>query len=630
MRRLALAGLYLLATSAHADPYRGLVVFGDSLMDSGNIVLGNNPGLKFVNRIGPDYLNSPFGPIAVEQVADQLGFPRPLPSVEGGNNYAVGGNIARQVFESITADTQYLGGPIGTPTFPRPYDSYFLDLRQSGGGVDPNALYVLDGGGNDIIVAGISTQAAAEAAGQFVLRSVDALDRAGARYIVYLNTADVGNTPFAQSGGIAANATLVSAAINRTVRDGLAQRDSNVIVVDIFGLQNEVIADPGAFGFPLSGAQLVTTCFDSIAGTPNCQPSGTGAEITGPNPEPSVFLFSDDVHPTVSGYGIFADQLLAILRAPGEIALLPQMGIDSLRGQWQSVAPTTAATRWEQRLRVASWRLYGNYQRADVERDLVFDDTEGDHTLDQLAFGVNYRLSEQWYLGGQLAGGSSDLELNASDSRYDLDSMGASVFAGYRAGRWFADAILSYGDLDYDQLRRRFELGASNLRTEQGSTEGSAWGASLTGGWNVLPPDQPVRFGPLVGYEYIDVSVDGYSERSGRSTALVFGDLDRESSVWLAGAFADATLAACDCRLRGEVAYRSEQEDDLQSVDLEAVTVPGNTFTLPGFRPEDDYWTWDVGFNLQVAKGIDLDIAYGRREGDETADWVTASVGFNF
>lgn len=622
MRGRALIGLSLLAAGANADPYSGLVAFGDSLMDTGNVF-----GIKFVNRTGPDYSTSPFGPIAVEQLADDLGFPRPLPSIDGGNNYAVGGNTARQIFESITAPGQYLGGAIGRPGFPRPYDSFVFDLSQNGGSVDPSALYILDGGANDVIVAGITTEAEAVAAGGFVLQSMDALREAGARYVVYFNSADVGNTPFAQNGGTATNASFVSAAINRTVQDGVGQLDGNVIVVDTFAMQNEVIADPAAFGFPLSSAELVTTCFQ---GPPDCLPSGTGAEITGPAPEPDVFFFNDGVHPTVKGYGIFADQLRAILSAPAEIALLPEVGLDSLRSQWRSAAPTMIATRWEPGLPVGSWRLYGTYQRVDSERDLILDGAEGDNTVDQLALGVNYRLAEQWYLGGQLAGGSSDLELDNSDSSYEMDSLGVSVFAGYRNTRWFADAVLSYGDLDYDELRRRFDLGAANLRTESGSTDGSAWGVALSGGFNVLPPDRPVRLGPLVGYEYIDVEVDGYSEDSGRSTALAFGDLDQESSVWLAGAFAEATLEACDCRVRGQVAYRDELEDDLQSVQMEAFTVPGNSFSLPGYEPEGDYWTWDLGFNIALAKGVDFDVAYARRQGDETTQWLTASVAVGF
>ncbi len=68
-------------------PFDEFIVFGDSLSDTGNVFisLGVPPS--------PPYFDGRFsnGPVTVEHVADQLGFPALLPSIIGGTNFAWGG-----------------------------------------------------------------------------------------------------------------------------------------------------------------------------------------------------------------------------------------------------------------------------------------------------------------------------------------------------------------------------------------------------------------------------------------------------------------------------------------------------------------------------------------------------------
>ena len=89
-QRLLGAVLVVLATGAtlaHADP--GVVVFGDSLSDTGNLFAatgGTNPI--------PPYFNGRFsnGPVWVETLAASLGLPV-NPSLLGGTNYAFAGAV---------------------------------------------------------------------------------------------------------------------------------------------------------------------------------------------------------------------------------------------------------------------------------------------------------------------------------------------------------------------------------------------------------------------------------------------------------------------------------------------------------------------------------------------------------
>lgn len=128
------AGPALTATPS----YSSLYVFGDSLVDAGNIAVvtggaapnqaqGYYPG-RFTNGLNyVDYLNQAlFGSVTT-------------PSLAGGNNFAFGG--AR-----VVSDT--------TDAVPDLLPQIGLYSARSGATADPNALYILNAGGNDIFALG--------------------------------------------------------------------------------------------------------------------------------------------------------------------------------------------------------------------------------------------------------------------------------------------------------------------------------------------------------------------------------------------------------------------------------------------------------------------------------------------
>ena len=98
MRKLLLSvALATTATSSFvsAAPFSDIYVFGDSLFDTGNL------GGRATNRVGPDYENSPFGPVSPDLVAAGLRLERATPSAEGDTNYAVGANRSLQTLDGF-------------------------------------------------------------------------------------------------------------------------------------------------------------------------------------------------------------------------------------------------------------------------------------------------------------------------------------------------------------------------------------------------------------------------------------------------------------------------------------------------------------------------------------------------
>ena len=187
-------------------PVRGMVVFGDSLSDTGNLASATFPFPYpyFQNRVSN-------GPVAVEELADLLGLSLTtslhLVGRPTGNNFAVAGANA------LGPDLKNLQHQL----------TAFLDLH---GGVVPSAwLYVFFIGGNDVIAAGRwsdleQSRKHAKKAARRVARKARRVIRAGARNLLMVKVPDIGLVPDAlardrQNPGAAAYATKISRIFNR-------------------------------------------------------------------------------------------------------------------------------------------------------------------------------------------------------------------------------------------------------------------------------------------------------------------------------------------------------------------------------------------------------------------------------
>lgn len=137
----AVAGAALLVVTAPASAARPdkLIVFGDSLVDAGNAYLGTG-GLTAQPSLG--YFNGRFsnGPVYTDLINARLTGSYTTPYLAGGDNYAVGGARA-------ASDAFFFGGAFTVPGLQSQLGIY---AGVSGGIADPNALYVLNFGNNDV------------------------------------------------------------------------------------------------------------------------------------------------------------------------------------------------------------------------------------------------------------------------------------------------------------------------------------------------------------------------------------------------------------------------------------------------------------------------------------------------
>jgi len=292
--------------------YSSLYVFGDSLSDSGNNAVVLAPNVTPVPIPGNDFIPTfPYasgrytnGEVWAQTLASPLGLAAD-PSLLGGTDYAFGG-----------AQTGPLA-PIGLPgTFPPSLETQVaLFLAQHGNTAPSTALYIVAGGGEDILhalttingcdgnlgcVAGV-INSTAETFAANIGNIVSALQLAGATSIVVWDVPDVGDAPVTHALGVSGLATEIASSMNLALPSTIGG-DPDVTLFDAFGLLNDVVGDPSAFGL----ANVTDACAQFIA----C--------------DPSQYLFWDGIHPTSAAEPIIADAILSLIDVlePSSLSLL--------------------------------------------------------------------------------------------------------------------------------------------------------------------------------------------------------------------------------------------------------------------------------------------------------------------
>ncbi len=309
-RLLAAFVLLWSGLAAHANTYSNLFIFGDSLSDTGNIFAatgGATPASPYFNGRFSD------GPVWAEYLAAGLGLPNGgRASLLGGTDFAFGG--------ARTAG----GGSI--PSVLSQVGSFAGALPA----LDPNALYVLVAGGNDMRDArsAFPTMDAAGAAGRLAAATTAAnnlrtaitqLAAKGARNILISSLPDLGNTPEAVGLGLVAPSSDASLQFNLQINGLLGWGTSQGLTMsflDMAGvasaIRNDALNNAGAT-YGILNVQTPCGSFQGSIGI-SC----------------SISAFSDALHPSARAHQLIGMAALAavpepatwLLMATGAMALL--------------------------------------------------------------------------------------------------------------------------------------------------------------------------------------------------------------------------------------------------------------------------------------------------------------------
>lgn len=296
------------AALAGSTPFSRIIVFGDSLSDTGNFYHLTGGLLPPAPYDAGRFSN---GPLWIEYLADDLGM-----QVLAGDNYAVAG--------ATTSHANSNDGVLGL-TYPGLQDEIAAFVGSlPAGGADPEALYVVWAGANDFFVTLQTGGSPASLISNGVNNTVQALEalwNAGARHLLIVNVPDLGITPFGLSSGNSGPITQLCAAYDQTLEvtlEALQNAGVPTIRVDAFATLRAMVFSPAQFGFT-----NVTTSFLATGG------------------DADQFLFWDVVHPTTRGHEVLADQArndLVGFFSPRNGTAQPAALVNSLNGLVRAAA----------------------------------------------------------------------------------------------------------------------------------------------------------------------------------------------------------------------------------------------------------------------------------------------------
>ncbi|MFJ2540636.1 MULTISPECIES: esterase EstP [unclassified Pseudomonas] len=626
-----LAGCLLALACAQANaapnPYSSFIVFGDSLNDAGTFTDTGGPAgatQRYTNRTGPVYLDGS-GELrslnSTQLLGGRLGFTadqtassssavRANAGLPDGNNWAVGGYRTDQILDSITTQSA---------TGERTRAGY---LPSNGLRADPNALYYISGGGNDFLQGRILSLPQANAGADRLADSVQALQTAGAKYVMVWLLPDVGLTPAINGTPFQALSSQLASQFNSQLVTRLQGINAEIIPLNIPVLLSEAFADPGRFGLA-TDQNLTATCFSGSSCTENARYG-----INSATPDPSKLIYNDGVHPTETGQKLISDYAYSLLAAPWELTLLPEMAHATLRAH-QDELRTQWKADWENWQPVGQWRAIVSAGGQHLDVDSQSSGASADGSGYNLNVGGSYRLNDAWRLGVAAGFYRQNLEAGHNDSDYKLNSYLATAFAQFQQNRWWADAALTGGKLDYDNLKRKFDLGVSE-GAEKGDTDGHLWAFSTRIGYDIAQPGSEWHLSPFVSADYASVDVDGYSEKSNRATALTFDDQARDSKRLGLGIQGKYNITP-QTQVFGEYAHEREYEDDVQKVNIALNTLPANDFKLEGYTPQSHLNRLSLGVSHKLTADLALRGGYTLRKDDDfTQQGVNVGVVLDF
>jgi outer membrane lipase/esterase len=612
------------ATCVNAQQFSSVVVFGDSLSDDGYyrpFLASLGLPASLVSTLGR-FTTSP-GPVWSELVSNYYGV-MPAASNAGGTIYAQGG--ARVAASSTSTPPGQAQRPVTTQIA-----EY---LAHNGGAADPNGLFTIWAGANDVIqtlqgvgagtippanVSGILQSTAAAEIG-----TVAALKAAGARYIMVFALPDIGATPAFTALGPAnsAGATQASQGYNTALFTGLASAGLKVIPVDMYSFFAEIRANPSAYGF-------------SNITTPVCQPfppfsSSSDAFFCPPSAQvpangSQTYSFADGIHPTTAAHAMIAQFAESMLVAPAEYSLLAEAPLRTRAASDRTIYEGLQSSATND---VGRWTAFASYDGGKFDIDASQGLAGLSSTNKAFAVGATARISESATLGVAIGQAKNDASFGGNNGSFRTTENVFSLFGQFNYWGFYGTGILSIANIEYDNINRNIVLGPS-MRTALANTKGSNSSAYFDLGYDF----QINRFkiGPVVSVLSQNVTVNAFDESNAQSSNLHIYQQDKNSEVWSFGVHAETTFNGWTPWLR--ITADKERRDDGRVVTASPLSlVSGNSYDIPAYNPDSSFMSYSLGIRGTVAEHVGLSLAYYAVNGRSGIkdDGVTGMLSYKF
>ena len=572
---LSMAGL------AHAELYSSVTFFGDSLTDGGYFspITQGKLGIKESGQFTTNPDN-----VWATSFAEQLGTTA-VPIVylgnQAGNNYAIGG--ARAGKDIVNTD---FGVNVPVASVNTQVNGYLANKK-----VDPNGMYVVWGGANDLLAAAANPANAintiSSAAGSQVA-AIKALKDNGANYILVPNIPDIGLTPtaIAAGAGFQSSGTMLANLYNQTMYSGAVATGANIIPLDTFSLLQQVAANPKAYGFTNMTQKACNTSSSLLCGSSNLVVPGANES----------YFFADGIHPSGRAHQMIADYASAIVTAPSLIGVLPHIAttaglatserLQSHINQIQSSEQKPARKLW----------ATGDFENQDIAG------FEGDSNT-QVLLGVDFAHPNSAHAVTGLYGNITQKDFENSGvrtglSNIDLEEVGFGVYHSNtldKLGGVQLNGAVGFGNLDVD-VTRAVTLGG-NKQEFNSNADGKRYYANLQAGYPMQLSSLAIT--PYIGATASRVRLDALKEQEMSGIAMQFDEQKYTTTYGKLGVKANHNLGD-SLNVFGDIHYQKQLSDNREAASARLNTIANISFDTPMVQTDDD----NFGMTLGVSKSF--------------------------
>lgn len=237
--------------------------------------------------------------------------------------------------------------------------------------------------------------------------------------------------------------------------------------------------------------------------------------------------------------------------------------------------------------------------------------TDSDYRSTMLLTGIDYKLSDNFVLGGAATysnmDAGNDETANTDFSRYSL-----SVFGSFFTGdAFYIDAMLTYGSSSYD-LDRRILADGGSADTAFAETDGDELSASLGAGYTFHHRNLKTRLFTFLNY--VDANIDGYSESvSGSSSSATIDGIDLQSLIANWGVEFSWNINTGVGIFTPSFSIAQEQQYADDSVYVTGRFIGGQdagAFAYAAPERDDKYLNAQVGISAVLKNGVSAYISY--------------------
>lgn len=590
-----------IATPAAAQRVDGIVAFGDSYADDGNLfeLLGIPRPAAYPNGRFSNGTNF------VDTMSLLLG--APVENFAIGGAFTNNGNINGPGIPGFTTEWQSFLAGGGPAAFPR-----------TDGRFDPGDLLVISIGGNDArayrlgggTVAGASAAAAPRIAE--ATNGLNALVNAGARNITFL-AGDVGRLPEAVGQPSAAAGSAFSSAFNQGMQTTLAGYANQGVIVNYLDLNligDRVIANPAAYGLTSSGAS-------------------TPADVAAGRADQFLF-YADNVHLSSAGFAIVGRYAVRQLEAPLHLEAQADLGLQ---------AATSFGKTLLGRLNLSGARMgkadggplnvFISANTQTITRGATLTRLGYDMDTTSISGGLEYDLGYGVVAGAAVNVLRGRAGMDIGSGRAKTRGWQVGGYAGWSGGGgFFAQAYGGYGSLDY-RIQRDAVIDDITARPD-----GETISAGAQAGY-LFPMGDAFRVGPVVGVQYAKAKIDGFTESGDPVLTLNVGKQSAKSLIGSAGIEARGNMEVGGLSVQpyGSIALAKEFEDDDRTILYANTSAPGivNRWGVAG-GSRDLHGRFNAGVNMALVKSVSLQLnatgSIARDEGNDLGGSLAVKVGF--